>query len=82
MTESLDGIAIIDADTHIQEPPDLWTSRVGNSMKGKLPRVRWSETDGCEWWFLGDRKLLPVGATAFAGWGSYPPDGPRRFDEV
>ena len=43
--ELLDDIRIIDADTHVIEPPDLFTSRVSTKKWGDLvPHVRWDET--------------------------------------
>jgi predicted TIM-barrel fold metal-dependent hydrolase len=47
------GIKIVDCDTHISEPPDLFTSRAPASMKDKVPHVR--QVDGHDRWFVGDR---------------------------
>ena len=32
----LDGYRIVDTDAHYTEPPDLWTSRVPESMREKV----------------------------------------------
>lgn len=35
----IEGIKIIDADTHLSEPHDLWTSRAPARLKRRVPRV-------------------------------------------
>jgi predicted TIM-barrel fold metal-dependent hydrolase len=35
----LDGIKVIDADTHFSEPWDLWTSRAPANLRDRVPRV-------------------------------------------
>jgi predicted TIM-barrel fold metal-dependent hydrolase len=37
--ESLEGIKVIDVDTHLTEPADLWTSRAPQKYKDQVPRV-------------------------------------------
>ena len=34
---------IIDVDSHISEPGDLWTSRVSNRWGDLVPHVKWAE---------------------------------------
>ena len=36
---AMSGYTIIDADTHVTETPDLWTSRAPASMRDRVPRV-------------------------------------------
>src|SRR5262245_61499589 len=45
-----DYIPLIDCDSHLTEPPDLWTSRAPPSMKGRVPIQRTS--DGRTEWHL------------------------------
>ena len=46
---------IIDADSHITEPPDVWTSRVPAKYREDVPRViRQGTTDT---WVLNDQRL-------------------------
>jgi hypothetical protein len=40
---SASGIKIIDADTHLTEPHDLWTSRAPAKWKDKVPQVKMFE---------------------------------------
>ena len=37
--ESMRGIKIIDVDTHLTEPADLWTSRAPRNLLDRVPRV-------------------------------------------
>src|SRR5262245_20574610 len=73
---------IIDADTHVVEPPDLWTSRVSARYRGRVPVARWDESAQEEVWFIGGERLLSVGTPAMAGWKEYPPGHPKVFDEI
>lgn len=74
--------AVADVDSHIIEPPDLWTSRVSSRWGDLVPRVRWHERRQEEYWYIGDTKLYGVGAFAQAGWGEFPPSHPRRLSEA
>ena len=80
--ELLDEIKIIDADTHVVEPPDLWISRVSTRRWGdKVPHVR-ADENGDPSWFVGDRAVLPVAAAAMAGWHEYPPQYPPTLAQA
>src|SRR5579864_5064874 len=57
---SFAGIKIVDTDTHIVEPPDLFTSRAPLGMKDKVPYVRRDEND-IDRWFLGGRNCGTLG---------------------
>lgn len=82
MPSAIRDIAIIDVDTHVVEPPDLWTSRVPSVSRVDVPHVRWDDRTGDEAWFIGDQRLAAVGNPAMAGWGEYPPDHPRRWADI
>src|ERR1700736_3871538 len=90
----MSGYTIIDADTHVTETPDLWTSRAPAGMRDRVPRV---ETDkGSQRWVLGVRgrvsALLELGAdnrrllaspgmTATAGVGSFM-NPPQTYEQM
>ncbi len=74
--------AVADVDSHIIEPPDLWTSRVSAKWGDQIPHVRWHERRQEDFWYIGDRKLYGVGAFAQAGWGEFPPSHPSRMSEA
>jgi predicted TIM-barrel fold metal-dependent hydrolase len=58
---------IIDTDSHLTEPPDLWSSRLPKRWVDRGPRVVWHEPSGMERWLIGDRVTAPVGGTSGAG---------------
>ncbi len=71
----------IDADTHITEPGDVWTSRLPAHFQDRAPRMVRSD-DGVDTWHFGrTARPIPVGATAIAGWKEPFPAFPRNMDE-
>jgi predicted TIM-barrel fold metal-dependent hydrolase len=71
---------IIDVDTHITEPADVWTSRVAAKYRTRVPRVE--RLDGRDVWMLGGEQFGLVGPTAPAGWKNPMPDTPSGYDEI
>jgi predicted TIM-barrel fold metal-dependent hydrolase len=57
---SLSGISVVDADTHISEWPDLWTSRAPAKYKHRMPQLKL--TDGRLLWVIDGDKLLNPGS--------------------
>jgi predicted TIM-barrel fold metal-dependent hydrolase len=57
---------IIDADAHVQEPPELWQARAPARLKTRAPRVVRTE-QGDVWLFDEGKARQPVGLTACAG---------------
>ena len=74
---------VIDTDTHIIEPYDLWTSRISVSKWGeRVPQVKYdSEAEEDAWYFNGHRMGTAAGA-AMAGWNEFPPKHPRVWEDV
>jgi len=66
----MSGYAIIDADKHVTETPDLWTSRAPASMRDRVPRIETS-SKGAQRWVLG-------GVARRAGESGGDRDGGRR----
>ena len=83
MTEALaDRFAIIDTDSHVSEPDDLWTSRVPKKWVDLVPRVRQNPANGHPMWQIGDLWGQEPGWFAFAGWSDYPPRGPMTLEDI
>jgi uncharacterized protein len=75
-----DDLKIIDCDTHIIEPYDLWTSRVPAKYRDDVPQVRWDEDRQQDVWYTPGHPLLAAAAgPAMAGWKEYPPSRPPRL---
>jgi uncharacterized protein len=81
-TSVIEQIPVIDTDTHVVEPPDLWTSRMPEKYGDLVPHVKWDGNEAEEAWFIGDQRVAPVGGAAQAGWSEYPPDHPRRWQDA
>jgi uncharacterized protein len=77
------SIPVIDVDTHVVEPYDLWTSRVSTDKWGDLvPHVRFDEERGVDLWVSGNTVLGPAASAAQAGWRDAPPYHPPSLDVV
>ncbi len=57
---------IIDSDAHVNEPPDLWQTRVPEKWKERAPKVLHTEK-GDIWSFDDGKRLRPLGLTATSG---------------
>ncbi|WP_395393372.1 amidohydrolase family protein [Novosphingobium sp. BL-8A] len=57
---SLEGIKIVDTDTHLSEPPTLFTDRAPIGLKSKMPFVK-RDADGVDRWYIGDRNCGSLG---------------------
>jgi uncharacterized protein len=82
---------VIDADSHVTEPPDLWTSRMSSQKwKDYIPQVRFDEQAGLESWFIGDQRIGlfgasnmvvdPTGGDAPVPWTHAYPNFPRQHE--
>jgi predicted TIM-barrel fold metal-dependent hydrolase len=60
------GYRIIDSDSHVNEPPDLWTSRVGSKFVDRVPHVQ-SFEEGDAWVMEGVADPINFGMNACAG---------------
>ena len=60
----LDGVSIVDADTHITEVHDLWTSRAPARFKDRVPQVK--IRNGVPEWVIDGDKTLCTGCPASA----------------
>jgi len=61
------GVPIVDADAHVQEPPDLWLDRVPARWRDRAPRVERADDGGDQWVFDDGAAVRPVGLSATAG---------------
>ena len=72
---------IIDADAHVNEPPDLWQTRVPSKHRSRAPKVIHTD-EGDVWSFDDGKRLRPLGLTATAGLSylQFRPQGYRYSD--
>lgn len=57
---------IVDADSHVNEPPNLWQDAVPAKWRERAPKLVHTE-QGDIWHFDGGKQTWPVGLTATAG---------------
>ena len=82
LSSDVDRFKVIDTDTHVIEPYDLWTSRLPSSWGDRVPHVKWDEDFQEDAWYFGDQRTGPAASAAQAGWHEYPPDHPPSLDQV
>lgn len=72
-SDILDGIKIIDVDSHLSEPHDLWTSRAPARIRDLVPQVK--ERNGRQQWVVnGDIGIGGLGAASVVL-----PDGDKQL---
>ena len=76
------SVRIIDADTHLTEPPDLWSARLPQRFRADAPRVVLDEKTNAMRWRIGDRWATSVGMYSVAGWPEAPPSLPPTLEEA
>ncbi len=82
MTDTLvKDLQVIDTDTHVSEPSDLWTSRVPSKFRDVVPRTEVNPDTGHQHWKIGDAWLMGTGFYAVAGWKDFPPHGPIELED-
>ena len=57
ITSLLERVRVHDVDTHVTEPPDLWTSRLPSRWKDMAPHPT-IEPNGAEHWHFGDQHII------------------------
>jgi predicted TIM-barrel fold metal-dependent hydrolase len=83
VTTALGDVRVIDTDSHVIEPADLWTSRIPARYGDAVPQVavRPGGT-GRPRWRVGDTWLHTPGVFGIAGWPEYPPSMPVTYDDI
>jgi predicted TIM-barrel fold metal-dependent hydrolase len=76
-----DTYRVIDVDTHISEPPGVWTDRVSSKWGDRVPHVVRDE-DGRDFWMIGDLQIMATGVAAMAEFDGMLPDHPATLDDA
>jgi predicted TIM-barrel fold metal-dependent hydrolase len=71
---------VVDIDTHITEPADVWTSRVASKWGDRVPHVK--RVNGNDLWFIGDKPVGMPGAYSAAGHTGSFPDMRKTYDDI
>lgn len=81
MTDLFDRFDVIDVDTHLTEPPDVWTSRLPASMAEQVPHIE--RVGHQDVWMAGGERLGAPGYYSMAGWNGIMPESiPNTFDDI
>src|SRR4051794_7754062 len=75
-------VPIIDVDSHVVEPIDLWTSRVSSKWGDLVPHVEWDDKGQELRWKVGEMFLSGVGEYCSAGWPEHFPSHPPTLEEA
>jgi predicted TIM-barrel fold metal-dependent hydrolase len=59
------GLKLIDADSHLTEPTDLWTSRAPAKYRDRVPQTGIDRSDGMSYWWVDGKKLSKDSSIAF-----------------
>src|SRR5438046_10688620 len=76
-----DAYRLISADSHVNEPPDLWTSRVPAKFRDRAPRIERFD-DGDAWVLEGVQDPINFGMNACAGLPPTEMRGWCRFEDI
>ena len=71
---------VIDVDTHITEPPDVWTDRVSSKWGDNVPHIK--QIEGRDMWFIGDMPVGGPGFYTFAGHDDTFPNAPLGYGDI
>jgi len=80
-TPSVDHYRLISADSHVNEPPDLWRSRVPAALRDRAPRMEHLE-HGDAWVIEGVDDPINFGMNACAGLPAAEQRGWARFEDL
>ncbi len=55
----------LSSDSHVAEPPDLWTGALGSDLADVAPRVE--PGDAADWWVIGGQRMFSFAVNTKAG---------------
>ena len=82
MSAIAERIPVIDTDSHVSEPPDLWQKRLPKKWADVMPRIELDEQRGIEYWLVGDRRVSAAWSFSVAGYREFMPAHPLVQDDV
>ena len=71
---------VIDVDTHLTEPPDLWTARLPSKWGNLIPHIERRRDQDV--WVIGEKVVLKPGAVSMAGFDGTVPDHPATYADI
>src|SRR3954452_8378318 len=81
MPDLFDRFHVIDVDTHLAEPPDVWTARMPSALHDRVPHIE--RVDGRDVWMADGGFIGAPGYYSMAGFdGVLPAQVPATYDEI
>jgi uncharacterized protein len=74
-------LGVIDVDTHVSEPMDLWTSRLPAKWHDDAPHGEWDNRTDQYRWRIGKHLLFGISSQNHAGWREFYPSVPKSMEE-
>lgn len=71
---------VIDTDTHVTEPPDLWTSRVASKWRARVPQVK--RVGRKDVWMIEGQTVGFPGIFSMAGFDGSFPQFPDTYADI
>jgi predicted TIM-barrel fold metal-dependent hydrolase len=78
----LETLPIVDVDSHVVEPRDLWTARMSAKDADLIPQVVWDEGADEHRWKIGNVLLTAETEYATAGWTEHFPAHPPTLEDA
>ena len=72
---------VIDADAHILEPADLWSTRLPAKYADQGPQLVRND-HGFDAWVMNDKVMTLVSPSAMAGWTDFPNSVPKTMEDT
>jgi uncharacterized protein len=80
-TDLFDRYRVVDVDTHLTEPPDVWTARLPRKVHDLVPHIE--RVDGQDAWFAAGNRIGAPGYYSMAGHdGVMPASIPSTYDDI
>ena len=71
---------VIDIDTHVTEPPDVWEGRVAKRWGDRVPHIQ--RVGELDLWMVGDLPIGMPGAYSAAGHDGTFPDFRKTYADI
>ena len=75
-------LPIIDVDSHLIEPGNIWTERLGKKWGQAAPHPEFYAKTGQEHWRIGRHLVFQVSRYAHGGWDGFWPSFPPRLEDA
>ena len=79
-TDLFERYKVIDVDTHVTEPRDVWTARMPKKWGERVPHIE--RIDGADVWMADGERIASPGTTSMAGWKGVIPDCPPTYEDI